>query len=85
VIVLIGEVQPARLWERMLKNRRDTIVARRLSRSTDAVVCRYRMPLRATMDRSDVAEARAGSETVLGAIFTTALADGVVFLHPVAA
>jgi hypothetical protein len=48
VIVLIGEVQTARLWERLLKNRRGTIVARRLSRSTDAVVCRYRMPLSAT-------------------------------------
>lgn len=48
VIVLIGEVQPARLWERMLKNRRGDIVARRLSRYTNAVVCRYRMPLAAT-------------------------------------
>lgn len=45
VIVLIGEVQPARLWERLLRNWRGDIVARRLSRNTTAVVCRYRMPL----------------------------------------
>jgi amino acid transporter len=57
VIVLIGEVQPGRLWERMLKNRRGTIVARRLSRSTDAVVCRYRMPLRTAAPEPDGAPA----------------------------
>jgi hypothetical protein len=50
VIVLIGEVRPARLWERMLKNRRGDIVARRLSHDTNAVVCRYRMPLAETAD-----------------------------------
>jgi amino acid transporter len=45
VIVLVGEVQPVHLWERMLKNHRGAVVARHLSRATDAVVCRYRMPL----------------------------------------
>ena len=46
VIVLIGEVQPAQLWERMLKNHRGAVIARRLSRGTNAVVCRLRLPLR---------------------------------------
>jgi hypothetical protein len=45
VIVLIGEVQPARLWERILKNQRGAVLARYLSRTTNAVVCRLRMPL----------------------------------------
>ncbi|MGP4015915.1 APC family permease [Saccharopolyspora sp. 5N708] len=45
VIVLIGEVQPDRRWERLLKNHRGAVIARRLSRSTNAVVCRLRLPL----------------------------------------
>jgi hypothetical protein len=45
VLVLIGEVQPPRRWERLLKNQRGAVVARHLSRTTNAVVCRYRMPL----------------------------------------
>ncbi|WP_051898609.1 APC family permease [Sciscionella sediminilitoris] len=45
VVVLIGEVSPQRRWERLLKNYRGAVIGRRLSRSTDAVVCRYRMPL----------------------------------------
>jgi hypothetical protein len=45
VVVLIGEVQPPRRWERLLKNQRGAVVARHLSRTTNAVVCRYRMPL----------------------------------------
>lgn len=45
VVVLIGEVQPQRRWERLRKNRRGAVVARHLSRTTNAVVCRYRMPL----------------------------------------
>jgi hypothetical protein len=46
VVVLIGEVQPQRRWERLLKkNRRGAVVARHLYRTTNAVVCRYRMPL----------------------------------------
>jgi amino acid transporter len=45
VVVLIGEVQPQRRWERLLKNQRGAVVARHLSRTSNAVVCRYRMPL----------------------------------------
>ncbi|MCI2420841.1 APC family permease [Saccharopolyspora sp. K220] len=48
VIVLIGEVQPRRRWERVLKNHRGAVIARRLSRSTNAVVCRLRLPLTPT-------------------------------------
>ncbi|HET6501577.1 MAG TPA: APC family permease [Amycolatopsis sp.] len=59
VIVLIGEVQPARRWERVLKNHRGAVVARRLSRTTDAVVCRLRMPLRP--NDSVIASADSGS------------------------
>ncbi|WP_020667469.1 APC family permease [Amycolatopsis nigrescens] len=57
VIVLIGEVQPAHRWERMLKNHRGAVVARRLSRSTDAVVCRLRLPLRPGLGSPKIAEA----------------------------
>ena len=45
VVVLIGEVQPLRRWERLLKNQRGAVVARHLFRTTNAVICRYRMPL----------------------------------------
>jgi amino acid transporter len=51
VIVLIGEVQPTRWWERVLKNHRGAVVARRLSHGTDAVVCRLRMPLEPEITR----------------------------------
>lgn len=44
-VVLIGEIEPAALWERMLRNRRGAVVARRVGRNTAAVVCRLRFRL----------------------------------------
>jgi amino acid transporter len=45
VVVLIGEIEPASVWERMLRNRRGAVVARCVGRNTDAVVCRLRFRL----------------------------------------
>jgi hypothetical protein len=46
VVVLVGEVGPERWWERVLFNRRGSVVARYVGRHTDAAVCRLRFPLR---------------------------------------
>ena len=45
VVVLIGEIEPAALWERILRNRRGAVVARYVGRNTRAVVCRLRFRL----------------------------------------
>jgi amino acid transporter len=45
VVVLIGEIEPVALWERMLRNRRGAVVARCVGRHTSAVVCRLRFRL----------------------------------------
>jgi hypothetical protein len=45
VMVLIGEVAPEHWWERVLFNHRGGVVARHVSASTDAVVCRLRFRL----------------------------------------
>ncbi|WP_242613771.1 APC family permease [Herbihabitans rhizosphaerae] len=42
VFVLIAEVEPAHVWQRVLQNQRGTVLARALRRRTDAVVCRLR-------------------------------------------
>ncbi|MEU5129586.1 APC family permease [Streptomyces mobaraensis] len=42
VIVLIPEVEPARLWQRLLQNQRGAVVAHAVRRDTDAVICRLR-------------------------------------------
>ena len=61
VMVLIGEMQPARLWERILKNRRGTVVGRYVGRTTKAVVCRLtfrlgRKPEPATYPRMPISK-----------------------------
>ncbi|WP_078661587.1 APC family permease [Streptomyces sp. NRRL B-24484] len=43
ITVLIPEVEPARLWQRVLQNQRGAVVDRALRRHTDAVVCRLRL------------------------------------------
>ena len=43
--LLIGEIEPAALWERILRNRRGAVVARCIGRNTSAVVCRLRFRL----------------------------------------
>ncbi len=40
--VLIPEIEPERLWQRLLQNQRGAVVARAVRRDTDAVICRLR-------------------------------------------
>jgi amino acid transporter len=42
VFVLIAEVEPEHVWQRVLQNQRGAVLARALRRRTDAVVCRLR-------------------------------------------
>ncbi|MFC9689102.1 APC family permease [Kribbella sp. NPDC056951] len=42
VFVVIGEVEPEHLWQRILQNNRGGLLAHALRRDTDAVVCRLR-------------------------------------------
>ncbi|MEV0374755.1 APC family permease [Streptomyces sp. NPDC050636] len=48
VTVLIPEVEPAHLWQRLLQNQRGAVVAHAVRRDTDAVICRLRFRLEAT-------------------------------------
>ncbi|WP_199550884.1 APC family permease [Streptomyces sp. N35] len=50
VTVLIPEVEPARLWQRMLQNQRGAVIAHAVRKETDAVVCRLRFRLSAGQD-----------------------------------
>ncbi|WP_369234043.1 APC family permease [Streptomyces sp. R21] len=43
VTVLIPEVEPERLWQRLLQNQRGAVVAHAVRRDTDAVICRLRL------------------------------------------
>ncbi|MFI5801773.1 APC family permease [Streptomyces sp. NPDC051561] len=45
ITVLIPEVEPERLWQRMLQNQRGAVVAHAVRRDTDAAVCRLRLRL----------------------------------------
>ncbi|WKX70219.1 APC family permease [Streptomyces sp. XD-27] len=47
VTVLIPEVEPTRLWQRLLQNQRGAVVAHAVRRDTDAVICRLRFRLTA--------------------------------------
>ncbi|WP_409465243.1 APC family permease [Amycolatopsis sp. GA6-003] len=42
VFVLVAEVEPEHVWQRVLQNRRGAVLARALRRRSDAVVCRMR-------------------------------------------
>ncbi|MFI7004974.1 APC family permease [Streptomyces sp. NPDC050145] len=42
VTVLIAEVEPDRLWQRLLQNQRGAVVAHAVRKDTDAVICRLR-------------------------------------------
>ncbi|WP_054055829.1 APC family permease [Alloactinosynnema sp. L-07] len=46
VFVLIAEVEPDHLWQRILQNQRGAVLARALRRRTDAVVARLRFHVR---------------------------------------
>lgn len=45
VFVLIPELEPEHLWQRVLQNQRGAVLAHALRRDTDAVVCRFRFRL----------------------------------------
>lgn len=45
VFVLIADVEPDRLWERILRNNRGNVLDRAVRRHTDAAVCRMRFPV----------------------------------------
>lgn len=45
VTVLIPEVEPDRLWQRLLQNQRGAVVAHAVRKDTDAVICRLRFRL----------------------------------------
>jgi amino acid transporter len=42
VFVLIPEIEPEHLWQRILQNQRGAMLAHALRRDTDAIVCRFR-------------------------------------------
>jgi hypothetical protein len=42
VTVLIPEVEPDHLWQRLLQNQRGAVVAHAVRKDTDAVICRLR-------------------------------------------
>ncbi len=45
VTVLIPEVEPAHVWQRLLQNQRGAVMAHAVRRDTDAVICRLRFRL----------------------------------------
>ncbi|WP_329116981.1 APC family permease [Streptomyces sp. NBC_01465] len=45
VTVLIPEVEPAHLWQRLLQNQRGAVLAHAVRRDTDAAICRLRFRL----------------------------------------
>ncbi|MBD0747200.1 APC family permease [Streptomyces sp. CBMA152] len=45
VTVLIPEVEPAHIWQRLLQNQRGAVLAHAVRRDTDAVICRLRFRL----------------------------------------
>ncbi|RST19612.1 APC family permease [Streptomyces sp. WAC05374] len=47
ITVLIPEVEPAHLWQRLLQNQRGAVVAHAVRRDTEAAVCRLRFRLQA--------------------------------------
>jgi amino acid transporter len=52
VFVLIPEVEPAHVWQRVLQNQRGAVLAHALRRDTDAIVCRLRFRLDDTSARA---------------------------------
>ncbi|GIG56878.1 putative amino acid permease [Longispora fulva] len=45
VFVLVAEIEPEHLWERVLRNQRGAVIDRAVRRDTDAIVCRMRYRL----------------------------------------
>ncbi|WP_331445763.1 APC family permease [Streptomyces xanthochromogenes] len=53
VTVLIPEVEPAHIWQRVLQNQRGAVLAHAVRRDTDAVICRLRFRLGPALVRHD--------------------------------
>ncbi|MEU3371480.1 APC family permease [Streptomyces sp. NPDC006660] len=53
VTVLIPEVEPAHIWQRVLQNQRGAVLAHAVRRDTDAVICRLRLRLGAPPARRE--------------------------------
>lgn len=51
VTVLIPEVEPAHVWQRLLQNQRGAVLAHAVRRDTDAAICRLRFRLSRTARR----------------------------------
>jgi amino acid transporter len=47
VFVLIAEIEPERLWQRILRNHRGSVIDRAVRRNTNAIICRLRFRLAA--------------------------------------
>jgi amino acid transporter len=47
VFVLIAEIEPEHLWQRILRNHRGSVIDRAVRRNTDAIICRLRFRLAA--------------------------------------
>ncbi|MGW6457344.1 APC family permease [Streptomyces sp. NPDC055078] len=54
VTVLIPEVEPDRLWQRLLRNRRGAVLAHAVRRDTEAVICRLRFRLATTTSSAEL-------------------------------
>jgi amino acid transporter len=50
IFVLIPEVEPARLWERILRNNRGNVLDHAVRQHTDAIVCRMHFPVQPHVD-----------------------------------
>jgi hypothetical protein len=46
IFVLIAEIEPEHLWQRLLRNNRGAVIDRAVRRDTDAIICRLRFRLR---------------------------------------
>jgi hypothetical protein len=53
VTVLIPEVEPAHIWQRVLQNQRGAVLAHAVRKDTDAVICRLRFRLGAPVTRGE--------------------------------
>ncbi|GAA2714881.1 MULTISPECIES: APC family permease [Streptomyces] len=58
ITVLIPEVEPARLWQRLLQNQRGAVLAHAVRRDTDAVICRLRFRIGPARSAEELADMR---------------------------
>lgn len=56
VFVLIAEVEPEHMWQRILQNQRGAVLAHALRRRSNAVVCRLRFRIESVENRRDGAD-----------------------------